>query len=92
MGVDGGRGRADRDAGCAAGQGEQDGLGQELDPDVTAGRAEGTAQPDLGPAFENGDHHDVGDADGADEQSDRAKAEEQGTERALSVGLGSECR
>jgi len=33
--------------------------------------------PDLGAAFEHGDDHDVGDADGADEQGHRAQAEEQ---------------
>ena len=42
------------------------------------GRAEGAAQADLGAALEDGDHHDVGDADAADQQRDRAEAEEQG--------------
>ena len=43
-----------------------------------AGRAEGPAQADLGAAFEHGDDHDVGDADAADQEGDRAEAEEQG--------------
>ena len=52
------------------------------------GGAEGAAQADLGAAFEDGDDHDVGDADRADEQGDGAEAEEQAVERALGVGLG----
>ena len=48
------------------------------------------AEPDLGAAFEHGDDHDVGDADGADEQGDRAEAEEQAVEGAFGVGLGDE--
>ena len=71
-------------------EGEQDGLGEELDADVAFGGAEGAAQPDLAAAFEDGDDHDVGDADGADEQGDGAEAEEQAVEGALGVGLGDE--
>jgi hypothetical protein len=52
------------------------------------GGAQSTAQADLGAAFEDGDDHDVGDADRADQQGDRAEAEEQGVERALGVGFG----
>ena len=69
-------------------EGEQDGFGEELDADVAFGGAERAAQPDLGPAFEHGDDHDVGDADGADEQRYGAEAEEQAVERALGVGAG----
>ena len=47
MGVDGGGGGAGQDADRAAGQREQDRLGQELDPDLAAGGAQGAAQPDL---------------------------------------------
>jgi hypothetical protein len=64
-GVDGGGRGADGDADRAAGQGQHDGLGQELDADVAFGGAEGAAQPDLGAAFEDGDDHDVGHADRA---------------------------
>ena len=45
--------------------------------DVAAAGAQGPAQADLGAAFEDGDDHDVGDADPADQQGDRAQAEEQ---------------
>jgi hypothetical protein len=76
---------AEEDAG-GGGQGEQDGLGQELDADVALGGAEGAAQADFGASFEDGDDHDVGDSAGADEEGDGA--EEQGVERGLGVGLG----
>ena len=89
-GVDGGGGGADDDADGAAGQGQQDRLGQELGADLAAGGAQGAAQPDLGAAFQDGDDHDVGDPDRADQQRDRAQAEEQGVEGALGVGLGGE--
>src|SRR5258708_33141615 len=56
--------------------------------DLAAGGAERPAQPDLGATLEDGDDHDVGDPDRADQQRDRAEAEEQGVERALGVGLG----
>ena len=46
-GVGGGGGRAGEDADGAAGQGQQDGLGLELDADLAAGGAERAAQPDL---------------------------------------------
>ena len=52
------------------------------------GGAEAAAQSDLGAAFEDADEHDVGDADGADEQGDGAEAEEQAVQRAFGVGLG----
>jgi len=65
VGVDRGGGGAEDDSGGAAGQGQQDGLGQELGADLAAGGAEGAAQPDLGAAFEHGDDHDVGHPDRA---------------------------
>ena len=89
-GVAGGGGRAGQDAGGGAGEGEQGGLGEELGADLPAGGAQRPAQPDLGAPFEHGDDHDVGDADGADQQGDGAEAEEQGVEGALGVGLGGE--
>ncbi len=61
---------------------------EELDADVALGGAQGAAQPDFGAAFEHADEHDVADADGADEQGDRAEAEEQAVQRAFGVGLG----
>jgi hypothetical protein len=45
--VDGGGGRAGDDSGDAAGECEQDGLGQELDADLAPGGAQGAAQPDF---------------------------------------------
>jgi hypothetical protein len=42
--VDGGGGRAEDDPGDAAGQGEQDGLGQELGADLAFGGAQRAAQ------------------------------------------------
>ena len=88
VGVGGGGGRAGDDPGGAAGQGQQDGLGQELGADLAAGGAQRAAQPDLGAAFQHRDDHDVGHPDRANQQRDRAQAEEQGVERALGVGLG----
>ncbi len=76
--------------GGTAGQGEEDGLGEELDADMAFGRAQGAAQPDLRAAFQHGDDHDVGHADRADQQRDGAQAEEQDVEGALGVGLGDE--
>ena len=46
-GVGGGGGRAGEDADGAPGQGQQDRLGEELDPDLAAGGAQRAAQPDL---------------------------------------------
>jgi hypothetical protein len=46
------------------------------------------AQPNLRPALQDADHHDVGHADGADQQGDSPEAEQQGAERAPGVGLG----
>ena len=60
---------AEDDADGSAEQSEQDGFGEELGADVAFGGAEGAAQADLGAAFEDGDDHDVGDADGADDPS-----------------------
>ena len=56
---------------------QEQGFGQELLGHVAAAGAQGPAQADLGAAFEDGDDHDVGDADPADEQGDGAEAEEQ---------------
>ncbi len=50
--------------------------------DLAPGGAQGAAQPDFLAAVQHRDDHDVGDADRADEQGDRAQAEEQGVERA----------
>ena len=90
VGVDDGGGDAEDHPGGTAGHGEQDGFGEELGADVAFGGAQGAAQPDLRPAFQHGDDHDVGHADGADQQRDRAEAEEQHVEGALGVGLGGE--
>ena len=80
--------RPQADASGAADESEEDGFGEELDPDVTFGGAQGAAQPDLGSSFEDGDDHDVGHPDRADEQGDGAEAEEEVVEGALGVGLG----
>ena len=79
---------AEPDADGAADEGEEDGFGEELDPDVAFGGPEGAAQSDLGAAFEDGDDHDVGHPDRADEQGDGAEAQEEVVEGALGVGLG----
>ena len=55
---------------------------------MAPGGAEGAAQPDLGAAFEDGDDHDVGHPDRADEQRDRTQAQEQDAERAFGLCLG----
>src|SRR6202034_2661987 len=88
VGVDGRGQRAGTDSGGPAQQGQQDGFGQELDADLASGGPEGPAQPDLAAAFQHGDHHDVRDPHGTDQQRDRAQAEEQGVERAGGVELG----
>jgi hypothetical protein len=80
-------GGAGCDADYAAGQGQKDGLGQELGADLASGGAERAAQPDLGAALEDGNDHDIGHHDGADDQRDSAEAEEQGVEGAVGVGL-----
>src|SRR5260370_28753227 len=90
VGVDGGGGGADGDSRGAAGQGQQDGLGQELDADLAAGGAQRPAQPDLGAAFQDGDDHDVGHPDRADQQRDRAQSQEQGGQCALGLAPGGE--
>ena len=88
VGVDGGGCGAEGDADGTAEESEQDGFGEELGADVAPGGAEGAAQADLGAAFEDGDDHDVGDADRADQEGDGAEAEEQAVEGAFGVGLG----
>jgi hypothetical protein len=80
VGVDNGRGDPEDDPDDAANQGKQDGLGQELDPDLSFGGAQRPAQPDLLTAFQHRDDHDVRHVDRADEQRDRAQAEEEGIE------------
>ena len=50
--------------------------------------AKSPPQPDLAAALEHGDDHDVGHADGADQQGDRAQPQEQRVERGLGGGLG----
>jgi hypothetical protein len=50
--------------------------------------AEGAAQSDLGAALEDGDDHDVGDADRADDERDGTEAEEHAIEGAFGVGPG----
>jgi hypothetical protein len=59
-------------------------------PDLGPGGAERAPEPDLGAAFEHADDHDVGHADGADEQRDGAESEEQAVERAGCLGAGGE--
>ena len=54
-------------------------------PTWPPGRAERPAQPDLGAPLEHGDDHRVRDPDPADEQRDRAEAEE---ERVNALGRG----
>ena len=83
VGVDGRGERTRPDADGAADEGEEYGLGEELGPDVASGGAEGSAQPDLGPAFEHGDDHDVGHPDRADQQGNGAETQEEVVEGAL---------
>jgi hypothetical protein len=49
--------------------------------------APSAAQPDFRPAFQDGDDHDVGHPDRADQQGNGAWAQEQGVERGLGGGL-----
>jgi hypothetical protein len=48
----------------AADDGEQDRLGEEPRPNLGPCRTEGAAEADLEATFQNGDDHDVRDADG----------------------------
>ena len=91
MGVDDGGGNAECDTDGATEQTEQDGFREELGADVPSGGAKGAAQSDLGATFEDGDDHDVGDADRADQEGDGAQAKEQAVEGTLSFSLGDEC-
>lgn len=59
-------------SGKPAGQGAENCLGEELNPDLALGGSEGAAQADLRAAFRHGDDHDVGHAYGTAEQGDRA--------------------
>ena len=56
--------------------------------DLILGGAEGAAEADFRAAFKDADEHDVGDADGADEEGDGAEAEEEAVERALGGRAG----
>jgi len=76
--------------GMTMAQGEQCRFGEELDPDVSLGGPERAPEPDLGAAFENRDDHDVGDSHRADQERDRAEAQEQPVEGALGLGPGDE--
>ena len=73
--------RAEQHAAQPAQRGQQRRLGQELRGHVPPRGAERTAQADLGPPFQHGDDHDVGDADPADAHGDPAEGEEQAGER-----------
>ena len=78
---DGDRGRAEHDAPRRA-QREQDRLGQELDPDLAL-VAPGHGAARYSDRVEHRDDHDVGLADRADQQGNRAEAEGQGVEGAF---------
>ena len=63
--------------------GKEEGLGEELQPDLAPACPESAAQPDLAAPFQHRNHHGVGDADAADQQGDRAQPEQQPVEGAL---------
>src|SRR5262249_30729182 len=90
VGVDGRGGGAEHGADDAAEPAGQNGFREELDADMAFGGAQGAPQSDLRAALEDGDDHDVGDSDCADQEGDGAEAEEQAVEGALGVGLGDE--
>jgi hypothetical protein len=69
-GVDGGGRHAEQGAGQAAEQRQEQGLGEELPGDVQPGGAQRPAQADLGAAFQDGDDHNVGDANAVGEQGE----------------------
>src|SRR5437660_12854371 len=87
-GIDGGGKHTGSDTDDAAEEGEQDSFEEELDADVALGGTQRPAQPDLGAALKHRDDHDVGHADGADEQGHGPEAEEEAVEGGLGVGLG----
>ena len=80
------RAGADQQAEDAADRRQQRRLGQELEADVAAGRAERAAQADLAAALEHRDHHDVRDPDRADQQRHGAEPQQQRRELALGGG------
>src|SRR5581483_2258201 len=88
--VDGCGDDAGGDTDGAADERQQDGLGEELRPDVRRRGAEGAAEPDLATAFEDADEHDVGDTNRADEERHGAEPEEEAVERALRLRTGGE--
>ena len=88
LGEDDGRQDPQQDAGDAADGREDQRFRDELNHDVAARRAERAPQPDLGSPLQDGDDHDVGDADATDEQCDGAKAQQQFGQRARRGGLG----
>ena len=57
---------------------------------MAAAGAQGSAQADLRTAFEDGDDHDVGDADPADQQGDRTQGEEKAVVGAFGGHFGLE--
>jgi hypothetical protein len=66
------------------------GLGQELGADLAPGGAERPPQPDLRPALQHRDDHDVRHPDRTCQQGDRSEAQEQPVQRALGIGAGGE--
>ena len=89
-GVDDGGSHPDRDADDAA-ESEQDRLAEELDRMCPLVAPSARRRPISRSPFEHGDHHDVGDADAADEERHGAEPEEQRVEGALRLGPGDEC-
>ena len=73
-----GDGATKSDAEDAADDSHDDGFDEELQHDVAEGRAERLPYADLTRALRDRDHHDVHDADAADEERDaRNRAEEE---------------
>src|SRR5262245_32218457 len=87
-GVAGGDQRPQGDPAGTAQQGQQQRLDHELGAHVPSGRAQRAPQADLAAALQHPDDHHVGDPDPADQQRDRAKAQQQRVQRALGGGLG----
>jgi hypothetical protein len=89
-GVDGSGQGACPDAVGPADEGEEDGFGEELHADGASVGSQGAAESDLGAAFKDGDDHDVGHPDRADEEGRCAETQEEIVEGALGLGLGHE--
>src|ERR1019366_2389335 len=73
-----GDGESDDDAENAADEGDEDGLGEELEADFAVSGSHGFADADLANAGADGGEHDIHDADAANQKNDQRHCEQNG--------------